>query len=210
MGYTLTNLLNDRTLFLGTNNKKKITELESLLGPRGFKLRAPNHFPDALDVDETGTTFEENARIKAVAQAIHRRMWAIGEDSGLCVPALRGEPGVYSARYSGSGATDASNNHLLLQRMEHVPENQRGAFYVSTIALSDPDGMVHVETRGECWGRVLRNPRGEGGFGYDPLFEIAEYHQTFAEMGAAVKHAISHRARSLRAFLRILDNLVGS
>ncbi|MBU6174158.1 MAG: non-canonical purine NTP pyrophosphatase, partial [Planctomycetes bacterium] len=88
--------------------------------------------------------------------------------------------------------------------------NQRGAFYVSTIALSDPDGMVHVETRGECWGRVLRKPRGEGGFGYDPLFEIAEYHQTFAEMGAAVKRAISHRARSLRAFLRILDNLVSS
>jgi XTP/dITP diphosphohydrolase len=92
--------------------------------------------------------------------------------------------------------------------MKNIPLDRRQAYYISTIALADPDGEIHVETSGECWGRVLREYRGHGGFGYDPLFEIGEYHQTFAEMGAAVKRAISHRARSLRAFLRKLDDAI--
>jgi XTP/dITP diphosphohydrolase len=135
-------------------------------------------------------------------------MWTIGEDSGLCVLALNGAPGVISARFSGPGATDESNNQLLLERLKNIPLDRRQAYYISTIALADPDGEIHVETSGECWGRVLREYRGHGGFGYDPLFEIGEYHQTFAEMGAAVKRAISHRARSLRAFLRKLDDAI--
>ncbi|MCU0716925.1 MAG: RdgB/HAM1 family non-canonical purine NTP pyrophosphatase [Pirellula sp.] len=210
MAHSLSDLFQHRLLFLGTNNKKKILELEKELGPRGFDIRVPKDFDDHFDVDETGSTFIENARIKAIAQAKHRGIWAIGEDSGLCVPVLGGEPGIYSARFSGPGATDASNNSLLLERMKQIPELQRDAFYVSTIALADPDGVVHIESSGECWGRVLFAPRGEGGFGYDPLFEIAEYHQTFAEMGLGVKRAISHRARSLRSFLRQLDAAVAS
>lgn len=205
MSFQIADLLANRTLFLGTNNKKKILELDSELRPRGFSLRVPSDFTDVYDVDENGTTFLENARIKAAAQAKHRGLWAIGEDSGLCVPSLGGEPGIFSARFSGPGATDASNNALLLERMKDIPAAQRAAYYVSTIALSDPDGVVHLETYGECWGRVLPQSRGEGGFGYDPLFEIAEYHQTFAELGLGVKRAISHRARSLREFLRKLD-----
>ena len=205
----ISELAQSKTLFLGTNNRKKIIELVHLLEPRGFTLKVPADFPDVFDVDESGTTFMENARLKAVSQAKHRGMWAIGEDSGLCVVGLKGAPGIYSSRYSGENATDQSNNALLLDRMQSIPEGERQAYYVSTIALADPTGGVHIEANGECWGRILPQARGSGGFGYDPLFEIAEYHQTFAEMGLAVKRAISHRARALRMFLRKLDTMIG-
>jgi len=195
-------------LLLGTSNRKKIIELVHLLEPRGFRLRTPSDFDDVLEVDESGDTFIANAQLKAVAQAKHRQVWAIGEDSGLCVPALQGEPGIYSARYAGPGATDAHNNAKLLVKMAELPDHQRQAYYVSTMALSDPSGHIHIQAQGECWGRILREPRGHHGFGYDPLFEIVEYHLTFAEMGQGVKRAISHRARALRSFLAQLDCLV--
>ena len=199
-----------KKLYLGTNNRKKIVELIQLLEPRGFEIKVPGDFSDVFDVDETGATFLENARLKAISQARHRGMWAIGEDSGLCVPALGGRPGIYSARFSGPEANDHNNNALLLNEMHAVPSEKRRAYYVSTIVLSDPDGEIHIETQGECWGRILIEPRGAGGFGYDPLFEIEEYHQTFAEMGLGVKRAISHRARALRAFLNRLDEMIVS
>lgn len=206
--HNITGLVESRTLLLGTSNRKKIIELVHLLEPRGFRLRTPSDFEDVLEVDETGDTFIANAQLKAVAQAKHRQVWAIGEDSGLCVPALQGEPGIYSARYAGPGATDAHNNAKLLVNMADLPDHQRQAYYVSTMALSDPNGHIHIQAQGECWGRILREPRGDHGFGYDPLFEIAEYHLTFAEMGQGVKRAISHRARALRSFLTQLDCLV--
>lgn len=207
MPFTLHDLVSDKRLFLGTNNKKKIVELTALLAPRGFELRTPADFPEIYDVDETGETFIENARLKARSQATHRGMWAIGEDSGLCVPALNGAPGVYSARYAGENSNDQANNTLLLERMLDIPNEKRAAYYVSTIALSDPSGEIHLESKGECWGRVLNEPRGAGGFGYDPLFEVIELHATFAELGASVKKAISHRARALRDFMRRFDAL---
>ena len=199
-----------KKLYLGTNNRKKIVELVNLLEPHGFEIQVPEDFSDVLDVDETGATFLENARLKAISQARHRGMWAIGEDSGLCVPALDGRPGIYSARFSGPEANDQTNNALLLQEMQSIPKKKRRAYYVSTIVLSDPVGGIHIETQGECWGRILMESRGAGGFGYDPLFEIEEYHQTFAEMGLGVKRAISHRARALRAFLNCLDAMIVS
>lgn len=208
MQHELSALAKSQTLFLGTNNRKKIIELVHLLEPRGFEVKVPADFLDVFDVDETGKTFMENARLKASSQAKHRGLWAIGEDSGLCVPALDGRPGIYSARFSGMNANDQSNNALLLQEMVALPIESRKAYYVSTIALSDPDGRIHIETQGECWGSILREPRGVGGFGYDPLFEIAEFHQTFAELGLGVKRAISHRARALRAFLARLDEKI--
>lgn len=208
MQHAISSVAKSKTLFLGTNNRKKIIELVHLLEPRGFEIKVPADFPDTFDVDETGTTFLENARLKASSQAKHRGLWSIGEDSGLCVPALGGRPGIYSARFSGANANDQSNNVLLLQEMITLPAENRRAYYVSTIALSDPDGQIHIETQGECWGSILTEPRGVGGFGYDPLFEIAEYHQTFAEMGLGVKRAISHRARALRAFLARLDEKI--
>lgn len=208
MQHAISSVAKSNTLFLGTNNGKKIIELVHLLEPRGFEIKVPADFSDTFDVDETGTTFLENARLKASSQAKHRGLWSIGEDSGLCVPALGGRPGIYSARFSGANANDQSNNVLLLQEMIALSAENRRAYYVSTIALSDPDGQIHIETQGECWGSILTEPRGVGGFGYDPLFEIAEYHQTFAEMGLGVKRAISHRARALRAFLARLDEKI--
>ena len=210
MQYDISDLAQCKKLYLGTNNRKKIVELVNLLEPRGFEIRIPSDFSDVFDIDETGATFLENARLKAVSQARHRGLWAIGEDSGLCVPALGGRPGIYSARFSGSEANDQTNNALLLKEMQSIPKENRRAYYVSTIVLSDPAGGIHIETQGECWGQVLTESRGVGGFGYDPLFEIEEYHQTFAEMGLAVKRAISHRARALRAFLNRLDEMLAS
>jgi XTP/dITP diphosphohydrolase len=200
--------MNQRVLLLGTSNRKKVIELEAHLVPRGFALKTPTDFSDVLEVEETGATFIENARLKAIAQAVARGMWAIGEDSGLCVPAIGGQPGVISARFSGPGATDQSNNQKLLACMADLEDPQRAAYYVSTVVLSDPDGTIVLEASGDCWGRILREPRGASGFGYDPLFEVPEYHRTFAELGLQVKRAISHRSRALRAFLRDFDDLL--
>ena len=192
-------------IVVGSHNKKKLIELRELLEPLGWKLQSVGELPNALEVDETGTTFIENARLKASVQARHLGRWTIGEDSGLCVPALGGEPGVYSARYSGENATDESNNRKLLEKMANLQGDARRAYYVSTIALSDPSGQVVCEAQGRCWGRILTEYRGSGGFGYDPLFEIPEYHRTFAELGLVVKSALSHRARALRSFVSQLS-----
>jgi XTP/dITP diphosphohydrolase len=191
----------ERPLLLGTTNKKKANEMRGLLTPLGFRLYTLSDFPTFPEVDETGSTFMENAHIKATEQARHFQMWTIGEDSGLCVPALGGAPGIYSARYSGPGATDATNNALLLERMAGLKGEDRNAYYVSTIALADPTGKIWLQSDGQCHGRMIDQARGEGGFGYDPLFEVIEYHQTFAELGSTVKGVISHRARALTAFL---------
>ncbi len=208
MQHDISDLSRSKKLFLGTNNRKKIVELVNLLEPRGFEIKVPADFADIHDVVENGSTFLENARLKAASQARHRGLWSIGEDSGLCVPALGGRPGIYSARFAGPGANDQTNYELLLMEMRSLPTGQRRAYYVSTIALSDPAGNMHIETQGECWGRILTEPKGVGGFGYDPIFEIEEYHQTFAEMGLGVKRAISHRARAFRAFLKRLDEMI--
>lgn len=190
---------------VGSHNKKKLIELRDVLEPLGWKLESVADNPRAIEVDETGKTFIDNARLKASVQAKHLGRWTIGEDSGLCVPALGGEPGVYSARYSGENATDESNNRKLLEKMAELTGDQRRAYYVSTIALSDPEGQIRCEAQGECWGRILTEYRGSGGFGYDPLFEIPEYHRTFAELGLTVKSALSHRGRALRKFVLALQ-----
>ena len=132
MKHDISSLSQCKKLYLGTNNRKKIIELVHLLEPRGIEIKVPSDFPDVYDVDETGKTFLENARLKAISQARHRGLWAIGEDSGLCVPALGGRPGIYSARFSGPTANDESNNALLLKEMQSVHKDQRRAYYVST------------------------------------------------------------------------------
>ena len=208
-------LKNSKKLLLGTTNRKKLIELSAHLQPRGFDLLTLADMPSFIDVEETGTTFLENAKLKGVAQAVSQGLWTIGEDSGLCVPALGGDPGIFSARYSLSPSqsanasdrslVDQNNNDKLLREMESVPDHQRDAYYVSAIVLCDPAGNVALEVQGQCWGRILRKRRGTQGFGYDPLFEVVEYHQTFAELGLNVKRAISHRSRALREFLKQLD-----
>ena len=194
-------------IVLGTHNSKKLLELQQLLAPLGLELLSLKDVDNPIAVEETGETFIENARLKAIQQAVHLDAWTIGEDSGLCVPSLGNAPGVYSARYAGPEATDSLNNEKLLKELAGKSAGQRDAFYICTIALSDPKGQVHLEAEGRCWGRILEDYRGQGGFGYDPLFEIREYHQTFAEMGSAVKSVLSHRARALARFTTDLVRL---
>lgn len=190
-----------RILVVGTRNKKKLGELLDLLGPFGFDLRSLDEYPQALEVEETGDTFTTNAALKATVQARHLNRWVLGEDSGLAVEALGGAPGVYSARYSDPGATDPRNNEKLLRELHDVPDERRGAYYVCHMTLSDPAGVVRIDCEGRCHGRIRRELAGAGGFGYDPLFEIPEYHRTFGELSPAVKAAISHRARAVRLFV---------
>lgn len=196
-------------LVLGTHNKKKRRELEDLLERSAFAVRTLDDFPGALEVEESGDTFAANALLKASVQARHLGHWVLGEDSGLAVDALGGAPGVYSARFSGEGATDESNNRLLLEKLAQVPLEKRTAHYVCHMTLSDPAGNPRADCEQYCRGRILFTEAGSGGFGYDPLFEVVEYHRTFGELGLAVKSVLSHRARAMRRFVPQLLALAG-
>ncbi len=191
-------------LVLGTHNAKKRGELVDLLAPFGITLKTLADFPNALTVEETGTTFAANAALKASQQAAHLQRWVLGEDSGLCVDALAGAPGVYSARFSGPDATDAKNNELLMAKLAGVPADKRTAYYVCSAALADPTGTIRATAEGRCHGVLRSEPSGSGGFGYDPYFEVREYHRTFAELGATVKAVLSHRARAIREMLPLM------
>lgn len=195
-------------LILGTGNRKKGREIAALLAPVGISLRTLADVADAIEVEETGKTFAENAALKAVSQARHLGRWVLAEDSGLVVDALDGSPGIYSARFSGPNATDESNNRLLLERMADVPLDRRGARYVCHMTLADPEGRIRAESTGYCRGRIIRECRGTHGFGYDPLFEVVEYHRTFGQLGPAVKGCLSHRARAARGLVPRLTELV--
>jgi XTP/dITP diphosphohydrolase len=192
---------------LGTRNRKKAEELQDHLDDLPVRLATLAEFPNAPEVAEDGQTFMANARKKAVVLAKALGQWVLGEDSGLAVDALGGRPGVYSARYAGLNATDEENNRKLLEELAGVAEDRRTAHYVCTAVLADPQGQVRAEVEGRCNGRIVTEPRGEQGFGYDPLFLIPEYHKTFGELGLIVKRHISHRARAiakLKAHLRAL------
>ena len=191
-----------RRIVLGTRNLKKQRELEELLAPLDIEVRTLAEYAAAVEVEETGTTFGENAVLKATQQALAIGEWVLGEDSGIAVDALQGAPGVRSARFSGEDATDPSNNRLLLKKLGDRPLRERSAHYVCHMALSDPTGEIAVAAEAICRGRIVFEPRGSAGFGYDPLFEIVEYHRTFGELGDRVKSLISHRARALRQFVR--------
>jgi XTP/dITP diphosphohydrolase len=188
-------------LVVGTRNPKKREEILEILSGLSVDLRDLTAFPKAPEVEETGKTFADNARKKASELAAALGHWVLGEDSGLVVPGLQGRPGVYSARYAGKQGDDAANNTRLLAELAPLPEDHRAAYYVCTAALSDPQGGIQVDVEGRCHGVIVRQARGTGGFGYDPLFLIPEYHQTFGELSSRVKHALSHRARAL-ALLR--------
>jgi XTP/dITP diphosphohydrolase len=183
-------------LILGTANRKKGIELIDLFRPVGAELRTLAHFPGDFQVEEDGDTFAANARLKASGYARHLDRWVLADDSGLLVDALDGRPGVLSARYSGPDATDESNNRLLLDELGRLPLERRSAQFVCHIAVADPSGEIQAESEAACCGRILFAPCGDEGFGYDPLFEIVEYHHTFAELGLKAKACLSHRARA--------------
>jgi XTP/dITP diphosphohydrolase len=194
-------------IVLGSRNKKKLRELVELLSDL-VEVVDMSPYPHAPEVEETGTTFEENARLKATTLAPVLKEWVLGEDSGLVVPALGGQPGVYSARWAGKQGDDAANNTKLLAALAGKAGDDRAAYYVSTAVLADPSGTVVAVVDGKCWGRIVTEPRGDGGFGYDPLFEIPEYHRTFGELSPVVKHALSHRGRAI-AKLRPIVREIG-
>jgi XTP/dITP diphosphohydrolase len=192
-------------LVIGSRNAKKIGEIVDLLTPFGIAVKGVAEFSEAGEVEETGSTFAENAALKATqtAQALNR--WVLAEDSGIMVDALKGAPGIYSARYSGPQATDDSNNQKLIRELADVADSKRGAKYVCHVVLADPDGVVRLAVEASCRGRIGHEPRGTNGFGYDPYFVIPEFHRTFGELGAIVKRHLSHRAR---AFHRLMPQLV--
>ena len=188
-------------LVLASRNAKKIGELQDLLTPHGIVVEGIDTVPGVGEIVEDGDSFAANAAIKAVTVATTGTCWALGEDSGLCVDALSGEPGIYSARYAGTHGDDAANNRKLIESLEGVADDRRGAGYKCAIAVADPTGEVVLTSEGECRGRIVPDPRGTGGFGYDPHFLVREYHRTFGELPPVVKRAISHRARAMRQLL---------
>jgi XTP/dITP diphosphohydrolase len=198
-------------IVLGTRNRKKLEEILQILGDlqsSGIQFTDLTRYPDAPEVEEDGATFEENARKKATELARPLDHWVLGEDSGLVVPVLHGRPGVQSARYAGGHGDDAANNAKLLAELAALPDDRRAAYYVCTIALANPKGEIRVVAEGRCHGVIAGELRGAGGFGYDPLFLIPEYHRTFGELSPRVKHALSHRARAAAKLRPIVRKLI--
>ena len=192
-------------LVIASRNAKKRREIEDLLAPHQIEVLSVTDFGGVPEVVEDGTTFDENAAKKATQTARHLNCWVLGEDSGLMVDALGGAPGVYSARFSGEEATDEKNNAKLMAELADVPDERRGASYRCHAAVSDPSGTIRLAIAALCRGRIIREPRGSNGFGYDPYFLIPEYHRTFGELSSTVKQHLSHRAR---AFERLIGPLV--
>jgi len=190
---------------LASNNPAKLHELDAVLCPMGWELVAQGDL-GVPEAEETGTTFEANALLKARHAAARTGLAALADDSGIEVDALDGRPGVYSARYAGPQCDDEANNRLLLQELEGVPEQRRGARYQCVIALvrtaEDPDPLI---ARGVWEGRILKAPQGHNGFGYDPLFYVPTHGCASAELEPDVKNGISHRGAALRALIEHLQ-----
>jgi XTP/dITP diphosphohydrolase len=184
-------------LVMATSNPGKLREMQALLGQSDWQLHLK---PDAIEVEENGTTFAENAALKATQVAQATGQWAIADDSGLAVDALGGEPGVYSARY---GANDRDRIDRLLKELG--PQPNRSAQFVCVVVLANPKGDIVLQAEGICPGEIVPEPRGEKGFGYDPIFYVPEAKLTFAEMSASVKQQVSHRGRAFQKLLPELE-----
>jgi XTP/dITP diphosphohydrolase len=203
-------------LVLGSRNHKKCREMAELIAPlweanewlARLDVRSVDEFPGSPDVVEDAPTFAGNARKKAAETARAIGFWVLADDSGLAVDALDGAPGVFSARYAGEPSDDAANNRKLLTAMQEIADPKRGAAFHCALALADPLGSIRLETEGLCRGQLTRENRGASGFGYDPLFLIPEYHQTFGELSPLVKHLLSHRARAFGRLRRGLCRMI--
>ncbi len=188
-------------LILATKNRHKVEEFQRILSPLGWQLLPQDAVCPELEIEETGATFAENARLKALGIYRATGLPAIADDSGLCVDALGGAPGVYSARYAGEQHDSAANNAKLLQAMQNIPQEQRTARFVCSICVVfSPQDIVTCE--GCCEGTISYRLHGENGFGYDPLFMVGE--KSFAELSGSQKDAISHRGRALQALYALL------
>jgi len=195
--------MTEKIMVVASKNRKKAVEMMELLKGLGWRVLSMVEAGVDIEIEEDGLTFEENSYKKAFQVMKATGKTAIADDSGLEVYALGGRPGVFSARFSGEGATDESNNRKLLEMMKEVPEDERGARFVCAATVVFPDG-AHFTVTGECEGRILFEPKGTGGFGYDPLFYVPDLDKTFAQLDAETKNSISHRAK---AFLKVRELL---
>ncbi len=192
-------------LILATANKDKGKEISSILGVLpDIRLRLLSDYPHITLPPETGLTYRENAEIKATTVAKAAGEWALGDDSGLEIAALNGEPGLYSARYAGENVSYADNRKKVLDLLKNIPDEKRQARFICTIVISDPDGNVAGVAEGLCEGKIALVETGEGGFGYDPIFYLPQYGKTFSELTQDEKNRVSHRGNALRATIAIL------
>jgi non-canonical purine NTP pyrophosphatase (RdgB/HAM1 family) len=203
-------------LLVATSNPGKAKEFREMLGTDRYVWISLSDLPDIPPVEETGRTFRDNACLKASYYAVQANAarpgtWVLADDSGLEVDALGGKPGVHSARWAelhNAGRGDVANNLLLLKQLAHVDDELRTARFVCTLALANPQGNIVLTTRDTVEGRILHHPRGENGFGYDPLFLIDELQQTTAELSPSDKHRISHRGKALRHLRSMMDQVL--
>jgi len=196
-------------LLIATANQGKVREIQRLLGALPIAIRTLAEFPLIKPVDESGDTYEANALLKAKAYARETGLWALADDSGFEVIALGGRPGVFSARYAGAGASDDDRISLLLQEFRDRKSDDPRARFVCVAALADPQNEVTLVAQGTCEGIVVTESRGKNGFGYDPIFVPDGFKQTFAELSAEIKNAISHRARAIHSMRSHLEELIG-
>lgn len=192
-------------IIAATKNAGKIKEIESIFKGLGIEVASQQEEGFDVDIEETGDSFEKNALIKARAVALLSDDIVMADDSGLCIDALDGRPGIYSARYAGENASDRTKVHKILTEME--PYNNRSAKFVTAVAVILPDGRNFVTT-GEVKGEILREPAGENGFGYDPIFYCTELKKTFAQATEEEKNSVSHRGRALRAMYKKLEPIL--
>lgn len=195
-------------ILLATRNRDKIREITRIFEDLPVRLRTPYEFDDLPDVEEDGETFEENAAKKAAVLAARTGLFVVADDTGLVVPALGGEPGVYSARYAGEDVTYEENWRKLLEKMEPLTDEKRGAYFLCVAVFAGPDGPIDT-AEGRCDGLILREPRGEGGFGYDPVFLHPPSGKTFAELSLEEKNRVSHRALAMREIRRKVEAHLG-
>ncbi|HBV98629.1 MAG: hypothetical protein JL50_17640 [Peptococcaceae bacterium BICA1-7] len=193
-------------IVVATGNRGKLTELQSLLGPLGVEIKSMKDFPDLPEVVEDGSTFAENAAKKAVEVSRATGEIALADDSGLEVDHLGGAPGVYSARFAGEHKDDRANNEKLLALLEGVPPEKRTARFKCVVALAVPGDRIYT-AEGACEGVIGTAPRGEEGFGYDPLFIIPELGKTFAQLDLDTKNSISHRGKAFARARKIISGL---
>lgn len=195
---------NKTRLLLATTNTQKLKELQDHLTDLPVHCVGLRDFPEVTEVGETGRTFEENARIKALGYARQTGMLTLGEDSGICCDALDGAPGVFSARFGGESRSDDANNRKLLEAMKNIPDEKRAAYYESAIALAGPGKLLGV-VQGQVHGRITRELHGNGGFGYDPLFFYPAFGKTFGQVSMEMKQSVSHRGKAMGAARTLLE-----
>ena len=202
---------NSKRLLIATSNAGKAKEFREMLGSESFRWSDLSTQKRKLKpIDETGETFRANACLKATYYATQFETWTLADDSGLEVDALGGKPGVHSARWAelnGAGRGDADNNALLLEQLRAVPDDRLTARFVCVLALADEEGRIVLTARDAVQGRIIREPRGSNGFGYDPLFLVPELGRTTAELQPHEKHAISHRGKALRRLRGLMQRM---